>query len=184
MATSFTTMNFSSPMIDFSNFVYRKYPAKLLIPVVDAPTSPERKCNIHVYDTALQPINHRDIILTSLVLVHAGYLLCNWNPLNASYHWTTFDGIPGSFNSSQINVCIMRIGVLEPRFIVFSERLGLHKLLPSRGFKPSTSQASAVPLGHSSPVCQYTIRPFVNNLFFIHKKNSVCTRAKYTFQNV
>ena len=46
-------------MIDF-NFVYRRYPAKLLIPVVDVPTSPERKCNIHVYDTALQPINPRN----------------------------------------------------------------------------------------------------------------------------
>ena len=48
------------------NFVYQRYPAKLLIPVVDVLISPERKCNIHVYDTALQPINPRDIILTSL----------------------------------------------------------------------------------------------------------------------
>ena len=66
----------SQRLIDF-NFVYRRYPAKLLIPVVNVPTSPERKCNIHVYDTALQPIYPRDIILTSLVLVHAGYLFCN-----------------------------------------------------------------------------------------------------------
>ena len=32
------------------------------------------KCNIHIYNTALQPIYRMDIILTSLVLVHAGYL--------------------------------------------------------------------------------------------------------------
>ena len=47
--------------------------------------SPERKYNIHVYDTALWPIYPRDIILTSLVLVHAGYLFCNWHYLNNNY---------------------------------------------------------------------------------------------------
>ena len=121
------------------NFVYRRYPATLLIPRVDVPTSPERKSNIHVYNTALQPIYLRDIILTSLVLVHAGYLFCNWHPLNTNYYGTTFGGI-GSFNSSQINEYVVGIGVLGPRFIVSSEELGLHKMLPPRGFKPGTSR--------------------------------------------
>ena len=93
----------ASWLIDF-NFVYWRYPAKLLIPVVDVPTSSERKWNIHVYDTALQPIYQRDVILMSLVLVHAGYLFCNWHPLNTNYYGTIFSGMPGSFNSSQINL--------------------------------------------------------------------------------
>ena len=71
----------------------------LLIPVVDVPTSSERKFNIHVNDTALQPIYPRDIILTSLILVHAGYLFCNWHPLNTNYYGTTFGRMLGSFNS-------------------------------------------------------------------------------------
>ena len=132
------------------NFVYRRYPAKLLIPVVDVPTSPRRKCNIHVYDTALQPIYPRDIILTSLVLVHAGYLFCNWHSLNTNYYGTTFGGMPGSFNSSQINAFVVVMGALGPRLIVSSEGLGLRKMLPLRGFEPGTSRMpGAVPLCYS-----------------------------------
>ena len=52
------------------------------------------------------------------------------------------------FNSSQINACIMGIGVLGPRFIVSSEGLGLHKMFPLRGFKPSTSR---MPGKHRTP---------------------------------
>ena len=132
-------------------YTRQRYPAKLLIPVVDVPASPERKCNIH--DTALQPINPNNIILTSLVLVHAGYLFCNCHPLNINYYGTTFYGMPGSFNSSQINVCAVRIGVLGPRFIVSSEGLGLHKMLPRGNSNPAppACQASTVPLGQSFP---------------------------------
>ena len=130
-------------MMDW-NFVYWRYPGTLLIPIFDVPTWPERKCNKYVYDTTLHPSDPRDIILTRLVLVHAGYLLCNWNPLNASYHWTTFDGIPGSFNSSQI----VWIEVLESRFKVSSEWRGLHKMLPRRRFEPSTS---CMPGKHRTP---------------------------------
>ena len=130
------------------NFVYRRYPAKLLIPVVDVPTSPERKCNIHVCDTALHPIYPRDIILTSLVLVHAGYLFCNWHPLNTNYYGTTFNGMPESFNTSQINACIVGVGVLGPQLIVSSQGLGLHKMLPQKRFEPSTSR---MPGKHCTP---------------------------------
>ena len=43
--------------------------------------------------------------------------------------------------------------MLGTQFIVSYEGLGLHKILPPRGFEPSTSpcQASAVPLGYGSP---------------------------------
>ena len=99
--------------------------------MVDVRTSPERMCNIHVYDTALQPIYPRDIILASLVLVHAGYLFCNWHPLNTNYYRTPFGWMPGSFNSSQP----VEIGVLGPRFIVSSEGLELHNCCPK--VKPS-----------------------------------------------
>ena len=44
----------------------------------------------------------------------------------------------GSFNSSQINACVVGIGVLGPRFTVSSEGLGLQKMLLPRGFEPST----------------------------------------------
>ena len=62
--------------------------------------------------------------------------------------------MPGSFHSSRINTCVLRIGVFRPRFIVFSKGLGLHKMWPPRGFAPGTSRMSsknAVPLGYSSP---------------------------------
>ena len=77
------------------DFVYWRYPATLLILLVDVRTSRERKFNIHVYDTALQPIYPRDIILTSLVLVHADYLLCTWHSLNTNYYGTTLGWMPG-----------------------------------------------------------------------------------------
>ena len=48
--------------------------------------------------------------------------------------------MPGSFNSSQFNACVVGIGVLGPRFIVSSRGLGLHKMLPPRGFEPGTSR--------------------------------------------
>ena len=89
---------------------------------------------------ALQPFFLRESILTSLILVHADYLFCNWHSLNTNYYGTTFGGMPGSFNSSQINACVVAIGVLGPRFIVSSEGLGLHKMLPQRGFVPGTSR--------------------------------------------
>ena len=89
---------------------------------------------------ALQPFFPRDSILTSLVLVYAGHLFCNWHSLNTNYYGTTFDGMSGSFNSSQINAFVVGIGVLGPRFIVSSEILGLHKMLPPRGFEPGTSR--------------------------------------------
>ena len=73
---------------------------------------------------ALQPLFPGIVFLMSLVLVHAGYLICNWHSLNINYYGTTFDGMPGSLNSSQINVC---------------GGLGLHKMFPLRGFEPGTS---------------------------------------------
>ena len=36
--------------------------------------------------------------------------------LNTNYYGTTFGGMPGSFNSSQINDCVDGIGVLGPLF--------------------------------------------------------------------
>ena len=95
-----------------------------------------RKCNIFGATTFIP----RESILASLVLVNSGYLFCNWHPLNTNYYGTTFGGMPGSFNSSQINACVVGIGVLGPRFIVSSEGLGLHKMLPPREFEPSTSR--------------------------------------------
>ena len=112
--------------------------------MVDVPTSPERKCNIHVYDTALQPIYPRDIILASLVLVHAGYLFCNWHPLNTNYYRTPFGWMPGSFNSSQP----VEISVLGPRFIVSSEGLGLHNCCPKVDPATAACWASSVPLDY------------------------------------
>ena len=72
--------------------------------------------------------------------MHAGYLFCNWHSLNTNCYGNTFGGMPGSFNSSQINACVVGIGVLGPRFIVSSEGLGLHNMLPPRGFEPGTSR--------------------------------------------
>ena len=140
----FSSISWSSDMlinwlID-GNFVYRRNPATLLIPGVDFLTSPESKCNIHVYDTALYYIYPRNIILTSLVFVHAGYLFCNWHHLNTNYYRTTVCGMPGSFNSSHINACVVVIGVLGPRYIVTFEGLRLYKLLPPRGFELNTSR--------------------------------------------
>ena len=64
-----------------------------------------------------------------------------------------FGEIPGSFNSSQINACVVGIEVLGPLFIVSSEGLGFHKMLPPRGFELSTSSIPGkhLPLGHGSP---------------------------------
>ena len=134
------------------NFVYWRYPATLLIPVVDVLTSPRRKCNIYGATT----FNPRDSILTSLVLVHAGYLFCNGHSLNTNYYGTTFGGMSGSFKSSQINACVVGIGVLGPWFIVSSEGLGLSQNVAPEGIRtrasPPACQASAVPLGYSSPL--------------------------------
>ena len=81
-------VNEISMLLIYSNSLYRRYQATLLIPEVDVPTSLEGKCNI--CDTALQPMYHRDINFTSLIFMHAGYLFCNWYFLNTSYYGTTF----------------------------------------------------------------------------------------------
>ena len=60
-----------------------------------------------------------DTILTSFVLMHADYLSVNTN-----YYGTITDGMPGSFNSSQIHLCVDTVGVVGHRFIVFSKYLG------------------------------------------------------------
>ena len=60
--------------------------------------------------------------------------------MNTNYYKTTFGLMPGSFNSSQINACVVGIGVLGPRFIVSCKRKGLYKLLSPRGFEPGTSR--------------------------------------------
>ena len=86
-----------------------------IILAVDISTSIERKCNMHIYEIALQPIYCRDIILKSLVLVHAGYLFCN---LNTNYCKTNFGKMPGCFNFSPINVWVVGRGVLALLFIV------------------------------------------------------------------
>ena len=67
-----------------------------------------------------------------------------------------FGGMLGSFNSSQINACIVGIGVLGPRFIVSSvvpKDQGCTKCCPRGDSNPAypACQASAVPLGYSSP---------------------------------
>ena len=63
--------------------------------MINVLTSPRRKCNIYGATTFIL----KDSILTSLVLVHAGYLFCNWHSLNTNYYGTTFSGMPRSFNS-------------------------------------------------------------------------------------
>ena len=42
------------------NFCIQRYTATRLIPVVNFPTSPGKKCSIYVYYTSLQPIYHRE----------------------------------------------------------------------------------------------------------------------------
>ena len=59
------------------------------------------------------------IILTSLVLVHAGYLFCNWYSLNTNYYETMIGGIPGSFNSSHINACCRNRNLWTSVFSLF-----------------------------------------------------------------
>ena len=58
----------------------------------------------------------------------------------ATIYRITFGGMPGFFNSSQINACVEGIGVLGPPLILSSEGLGLHKMLLPRGFEPGTSR--------------------------------------------
>ena len=60
----------------------------------------------------------------SLVLVHATYLFCNQDFLKLNDNRTAFYVMPGSFNSSQVIVCIVGTGNLGPRFIVSSEGQG------------------------------------------------------------
>ena len=83
-------------MID-CNFVYRRYPATLLILVVNVPTSPGRKCNIPVYDTALQPI-YPTLHYFNEFSSHACWLsVLNFDILSTP---TTTEGrMTGSFNS-------------------------------------------------------------------------------------
>ena len=73
------------------------------------------------------------IHFNEFVLVHAGYLfvsdtLNTMQLLRNHLQWNARI----FFNSSQINACVVEIGVLGPPFIVSSEGLGLHKMLPSR----------------------------------------------------
>ena len=98
----------------------------------------EWKCNIHIY-TALLPISLSDNILSSLVLVHVGYIFCNWHSLNTNFYGITVYGMPGSFDSSHINAYVVGIRVLGSRSIVSSKGIGLHKLLPRCEFQPCTS---------------------------------------------
>ena len=67
--------------------------------------------------------------------------------LNTNYYGITFDGVPRSFNSSQINVCLLGIGELGPWFLVSSKGLGLHKILPRGDSSPAP------------PACQAITRP-------------------------
>ena len=64
--------------------------------------------------------------------------------------YSTFYTHALSQNSSQINACITRKGVLGPRFIVSSEGLGLHKMLLPMGSEPSSRGDSQL----QHPACQ------------------------------
>ena len=98
------------------NFGYRRYPAMLLIPVVHVPTSSEREFNIHVYDTghgatAYLPQRHNFEEFDSCAC-----WFCNWHSPNTNFYGTTFGGMPGSVNSSQI----MRLWNRNVRTSVYS----------------------------------------------------------------
>ena len=73
--------------MDGSIFMYRRYPAN--------------SCSFRrsmfwphpggsATSMALQPLFPGKSILTSLVLVHAGYLFCNWHSLNTNYYGPSF----------------------------------------------------------------------------------------------
>ena len=47
------------------------------------------------------------LLFLAIYSVHAGYLFCNRDSLNTTYYGTTFGGVPGSFNSDQIE-CMCR----------------------------------------------------------------------------
>ena len=74
----------------------------------------------------------------SKVLVHAGYLFCNRHSLNVNYYINYLQWNVRIFEF--LNVCVVEMGMLGPQFIVSSERLLLHKLLPPRGLEQSTSR--------------------------------------------
>ena len=67
------------------------------------------------------------------------------------------------FNSSQINACVVGMGVLGPRFIVSSEALGLNKMLPARGFEFDTSR-----MPHKRPTTRVQLSCFYN----VYKKRT------------
>ena len=82
----------------------------------------------------------------NLVLVHVGYQFYNWYSLNTYDYGTIFGGMPGSFNSWQIDAWIVGIVVLWLQFIVSSEGLGINKMMPreSSKTKPPACQARAL----------------------------------------
>ena len=82
-------------MID-CNSMFQRYPALFLFLVVNVLISPDRKCKIHIYDTA--PLTHVyfiDTILTRLVLVLG---ICSvTDALNVNCYRMTFNGMPATF---------------------------------------------------------------------------------------
>ena len=50
--------------------------------------------------------------------------------ISTNYYGTTFCGMPGSFNSSQINACVMGIGVLGPRYSLFQRTRAAQNVAP------------------------------------------------------
>ena len=59
-------------------------------------------CLLIIFSNCIFPCPLLFLVIHS---VHAGYLFCNWHSLNTNYLRTTFDGVPGCFNSDQIK-CI------------------------------------------------------------------------------
>ena len=96
--------------------------------MVDVLTSHRRKCNIYCATTFILRYSKLTSLVLDLSCMLAICSVTDVHPLNTNYYGTTYGGMPGSFNSSQINACVVGIGVLGPWFIVSSEGLGLHKM--------------------------------------------------------
>ena len=80
------------------------------------------------------------------------YLFCNWHSFNTNYYGATFVGMPGSFNSSQINAWVVGIGIFRTSVYCLFQRTRA-KCCPRGDSNPAppACQVSAVPLCYSSP---------------------------------
>ena len=136
--------------------------------MVNVLTSPRRECSIWGSTTFIP----EDSILTSLISVHTGYLICSETDTLSTLIITEKPSIEcQDLSIPHRSICVSWGYVTTSVIVSYFDGLGLYNMLPPRWFEPSTLRMPGKRLNQSASAPLYSFQYLHVMIFYVSSES-------------